>query len=137
LTADAILQIVLNVSRGLVVYPATIAAHIAAELPFIASENILMAGVEAGGDRQELHERIRIHSQAAGEQVKLHGRANDLIERLKTDKAFRKIDIDALLEPGKFVGRAPQQVDDFLANQVEPVRKKYSGLLGQASELKV
>jgi adenylosuccinate lyase len=137
LTADAILQIVLNVSRGLVVYPATIAAHIAAELPFIASENILMAGVEAGGDRQELHERIRLASQAAGEQVKLHGRANDLIQRLKADEAFKGIDIDALLEPGKFVGRATQQVDEFLADQVEPVRRKYSSVLGQVSELKV
>ena len=137
LTADAILQIVLNVSRGLVVYPAMIATHISAELPFIASENILMAGVEAGGDRQELHERIRRHSQAAGEQVKLHGLANDLIGRLKTDDAFKKLDIDALLEPGKFVGRAPQQVDDFLARQVEPVRKKYRNVLGQAGELKV
>ncbi len=137
LTADAILQIVLNVSRGLVVYPAIIAAHAGAELPFMASENILMAAVEAGGDRQDLHERIRRHSQAAGEQVKLHGQPNDLIERLKADPAFGKTNIDALLRPSEFIGRAPQQVDAFISQQVEPVRQKYRHALGQISELKV
>jgi len=137
LAADAVLLITLNVARGLVVYPATIAAGVAAELPFMATENILMAAVKAGGDRQELHERIRGHSLAAAEQVKLHGRANDLIERLKGDPAFAGVNIDAQLDPRSFVGRAPRQVEEFLAEQVAPVRRRYADALKQAAELKV
>lgn len=137
LTADAVLRIAMNVARGLVVYPATIAAAIAAELPFMATENILMAAVQLGGDRQELHERIRVHSQAAAEQVKMHGRANDLIARLKSDPAFAKVDIDALMDPRDFVGRAPEQVDEFLETNVAPILEKYKHLLGEGSDLKV
>ncbi len=137
LCADAVLQIVLNVAQGLVVYPATIAAGVAAELPFMASENILMAAVTAGGDRQELHERIRQHSQAAAEQVKMHGRANDLLERLKADAAFAKVDFAAVLRPEDFVGRSPQQVDEFVAAEIEPMRRQYADRLGQKAELKV
>ncbi|HUS91702.1 MAG TPA: adenylosuccinate lyase [Phycisphaerae bacterium] len=137
LSADAILLITLNVAQGLVVYPAVIAAAVRAELPFMATENILMAAVQAGGDRQDLHERIRTHSLAAGEQVKLHGRANDLIERLKADEAFAAVDIAAVLNPKAFIGRAPEQVDEFLAEQVGPVRARYAELLGQAAKLKV
>jgi len=137
LTADAALLICLNIARGLVVYPAGIAAHVAAELPFMATENILMAAVKAGGDRQDLHERIRRHSQAAGEQVKTHGRPNDLLDRLKADTAFAKVDIDGMLDPAAFVGRAPQQVDEFLAETVEPIRKQYAPLLGQPANLEV
>jgi adenylosuccinate lyase len=137
LTADAILLITLNVARGLVVYPAVIAAGVQAELPFMATENVLMAAVAAGGDRQELHERIRVHSMAAGEQVKLHGKGNDLIDRLKADPAFAAVDIDALLRPADFIGRAAQQVDEFLASEVECVRGKYADLLGQSADLKV
>ncbi len=119
------------------VYPATIAAAVAAELPFMATENILMAAVTAGGDRQDLHERIRVHSQAAAEQVKSLGRPNDLLARLKSDPAFAKLNIDALLNPADFIGQAPQQVDDFLAANVVPVLEKYKHLLGEGSELKV
>jgi adenylosuccinate lyase len=137
LTCDAILQIVLNVSQGLVVYPATIASHVAAELPFMATENVLMAVVKAGGDRQDLHERIRRHSQDAAEQVKKFGRANDLIGRLKGDKAFAGVNIDALMDPKEFVGRAPQQVQEFLIEQVEPIRRRYADRLGQKGELRV
>jgi adenylosuccinate lyase len=137
LSADAILLIGLNVAQGLVVYPATIAAHVAEELPFMATENILMAAVKAGGDRQELHERLRRHSQAAAEQVKVHGRPNDLLDRIKNDAAFDAVDVDELMDPAAFVGRAPQQVEEFLAADVEPVRKKYAHLLGQKSDLKV
>jgi adenylosuccinate lyase len=137
LAADAILVIALNVAQGLVVYPAVIEAALRAELPFMATENILMAAVAAGGDRQDLHERIRQHSMAAGQQVKVHGQGNDLIERLKADPAFAGVDIDALLRPEDFVGRAAEQVDEFLAAEVEPVRRKYSFLLGQRAELKV
>jgi adenylosuccinate lyase len=137
LAADACLRIVRNVAEGLVVYPAVIDAAIAAELPFMATENILMAAVRAGGDRQELHEMIRTHSQAAAEQVKTHGRANDLLDRLKGDAAFAAVDIDALLDPAKFVGRSPQQVDRFLADVVEPIRTRYAGQIDTATELKV
>ena len=137
LTADAMLQIVLNVVQGLVVYPKTIAAHVSAELPFIATENILMAGVQAGGDRQDLHERIRAHSQAAGQVVKAEGKPNDLLERLKKDPAFAGVDVDRLLEPSDYVGRAPQQVEEFLSAHVEPVRRKYAHRLGQKADLKV
>jgi len=137
LAADAILNIVTNVARGMVVYPAVIGAHIRAELPFMASENILMAGVQAGGDRQELHERIRLHSHAAAKQVKDEGKPNDLIERIKGDETFSALDIDALLDPSAFVGRAPQQVDEFLAAHVTPVRSRYAAQLGRGGELNV
>ncbi|MCP4375334.1 MAG: adenylosuccinate lyase, partial [bacterium] len=137
LSADAILNIVTNVARGMVVYPAVIDAHVRAELPFMASENILMAAVQAGGDRQELHEKIRLHSQAAAQQVKGEGKPNDLIERLKGDSAFASLDIDALLDPSAFVGRAPQQVDDFIATLVSPVRDRYATQLGRGGELNV
>ena len=137
LSADAILNIVTNVARGMVVYPAVVDAHIRSELPFMASENILMAAVQAGGDRQELHEKIRIHSQAAAQQVKGEGKPNDLIERIKGDEAFSSLDIDALLDPSAFVGRAPQQVDEFIAAHVAPVRKRYAKDLGQGGELNV
>jgi adenylosuccinate lyase len=137
LSADAALLICLNIARGLVVYPATIAAHVAAELPFMATENILMAAVKAGGDRQDLHERIRRHSQAAAEGVKAHGRPNDLLDRLKSDPVFAKIDIDAMLNPIAFIGRAPQQVDEFLADVVEPIRKEYAKVLGQQAKIEV
>lgn len=137
LTADAILRIMLNVTRGLVVYPATIAGRIAAELPFMATENILMAAVRAGGDRQELHEKIRTHSQAAAQRVKAEGKPNDLISRLKNDEAFSALDIDTLLDPSAFIGRAPQQVDDFLKTQVTSIRQNYKSTLGQNAELSI
>ena len=136
LTADAILRIVLNVARGLVVNPAVINADIAAELPFMATENIIMAGVTAGGDRQELHELIRQHSHAAAEQIK-SGQPNDLLDRIKADAAFAALDIDALLDPAAFIGLAPQQVDAFITEHVEPVRKRYADTLGADSDLQV
>ena len=137
LTADAILQIALNVAQGMVVYPAVIQAHVDAELPFMATENILMAAVQAGGDRQDLHERIRQHSQAAAQQVKMLGKPNDLIHRLKKDKAFASVDLDAIAKPEAFIGRAPQQVDEFIQDKVNPVLQKYRNLLGQKTDLKV
>ena len=112
-------------AAGLVVYPKVIAAHLDAELPFMATENILMAAVAGGGDRQDLHERIRRHSQAAAAVVKQEGRPNDLLERLAADEAFAGVDLDAVLKPSQFVGRAPQQVDDFIAEVIEPIRAKY------------
>ncbi len=137
LTTDAICQIVLNVARGLVVYPNVIAGRVMSELPFMATENILMAAVASGGDRQDLHERIRAHSQEAGRVVKVEGKPNDLLARLKADDAFVGIDIDAAVNPSDFIGRASEQVDEFLAAHVEPVRRKYAHLLGQKAELKV
>jgi adenylosuccinate lyase len=137
LAADACLRIVANVASGLVVYPAVIAANAAAELPFMATENFIMAGVKAGGDRQELHEVIRKHSLAAGQQVKQHGLANDLIDRIKAEPAFAKIDVDSLLDPATFTGRAAQQIEEFLARQVEPIRKKYAQELSDISDLEI
>jgi adenylosuccinate lyase len=137
LAVDGILQILINVTGGLVIYPKVIGARVAAELPFMASENILMAAVKAGGNRQELHEKIRLHSQAAAAQVKKFGRDNDLINRLKADISFNKINFEKVLDPGKYIGRAPQQVDEFIRDVVTPVRKKYRKELNQKVELKV
>jgi adenylosuccinate lyase len=137
LAVDGILEILINVLDGLVVYPKVIAAHVEAELPFMATENILMAGVKAGGNRQELHEKIRLHSHAAAAQVKQFGRSNDLINRLKADIAFRGVDFEKVLNPKNYIGRAPQQVNEFIRTIVEPVRRKYSKYLSRKVELKV
>ncbi len=137
LAADAILILLQNISSGLVVYPKTIAANLDEELPFMASENILMAAVQAGGDRQELHEQIRRHSQAAALMVKQEGQANDLLDRLRADPAFAELDLTAVLNPQHFIGRAPEQVDEFLAEVVEPIRQRYAGSGALAAEVRV
>ncbi len=137
LAVDGILQILINVTGGLVVYPKVIAARVAAELPFMATENILMAAVKAGGNRQELHEKIRLHSHAAAAQVKKFGRPNDLINRLKADIAFSKINFEKVLDPKHYIGRAPQQVDEFIRDIVTPIRRKYRKELNRKVELKV
>ena len=137
LAVDGIFQILINILDGLVVYPKVIAARVAAELPFMATENILMAAVKAGGNRQKLHERIRRHSQAAAEQVKKFGKHNDLIDRLKTDTAFARTDFKKILNPKSYIGRAPQQVDEFLKSIVTPIRRKYRKELNKKVELKV
>ena len=121
LAIDASLVLLQNVTEGLVVYPKTIEKNLREELPFMATESILMAAVAAGGDRQELHEHIRVHSQAAAYEVKAEGRPNDLMQRIADDPAFKGIKLDELLEPIEFVGRAPQQVDDFIAEVVQPI----------------
>jgi adenylosuccinate lyase len=122
LAIDAALILYRNIAAGLVVYPKVIEKHLQEELPFMATEEILMAAVRAGGDRQELHERIRVHSQEAARQVKEHGRPNDLIDRLRSDPAFAKVDLTAALDPRKHIGRAPQQVDAFLRDVIGPIR---------------
>jgi len=137
LATDAVLILCQNVTSGLVVYPRVIAANLDAELPFMATENILMAAVTAGGDRQDLHERIRQHSLAAAAVVKNEGGKNDLIDRLAADPAFAKVDLTCLLDPAQFVGRAPQQVDEFLAEQIEPMRAKYGDRLAAEAEVRV
>ena len=123
LTVDAILNIYMNVAGGLVVYPKVIEKHILAELPFMATENILMDAVKKGGDRQELHERIRVHSMAAGRVVKEEGKQNDLIERIVSDPAFNLTDdeIQKILKPENFIGRASYQVSEFIDEYVNPV----------------
>jgi adenylosuccinate lyase len=137
LATDAILILLENVASGLVVYSNVIARNLAEELPFMASENLLMAAVAAGGDRQDLHERIRRHSLDAARAVKQEGRPNDLLDRLAKDPAFAKVDVSAAMEPAQFVGRAPQQVDEFIAAVVEAIRKRYSGQRGLSAEVKV
>ena len=123
LTVDAILNIYMNVAGGLVVYPKVIRQRILSELPFMATENILMDAVKKGGDRQELHERIRIHSMEAGRAVKEEGKPNDLIERIVADETFQLSmdEVQKILKPENFIGRADQQVSDFVAEYVEPV----------------
>jgi adenylosuccinate lyase len=137
LAIDGCLQIVINVARGLVVYPQTIEAAVAGELPFMATEEMLMAGVRGGGDRQQLHERIRQHSLAAAQQVKMHGKPNDLLARLGGDPLFAKIDMASVLDPKAFIGRAAQQVIAFENSVVKPIRLRYRKNLHQAAALKV
>ena len=137
LAVDGILEILINVADGLVVYPKVIEARVAAELPFMATENILMAAVKAGGNRQELHEKIRLHSFAAAAQVKMLGKSNDLVGRLKADIAFAMIDFERVLNPDAYIGRAPQQVDEFIRDIVTPIRRKYKKELGRKVELNV
>jgi adenylosuccinate lyase len=137
LAVDGCLQIVVNVARGLVVYPKTIHAAVIAELPFMATEEILMAAVQAGGDRQELHERIRTHAQAAGQKVKVEGRPNDLLERLRSDEAFQEINFSQILDPSQFIGRAVEQTEHFLSEIAKVVSSRYKDHLGQHASLKV
>jgi adenylosuccinate lyase len=123
LAGDAMLIIASNVADGLVVYPQVIARHIDDELPFMATENILMEAVARGGDRQALHECIRVHSMEAGKQVKMFGRKNDLLERILNDPQFglTQADLDRILEVSQFIGRAPQQTSEFIENHIDPL----------------
>ncbi len=137
LATDASLRLVVNIARGLVVYPKVIESRLRDELPFMATENILMAGAATGGDRQDLHERIRRHSHAAAANVKLQGGRNDLLERMQADDAFAKINWKRVTDPTTFVGRAPQQVDEFLKAFVAPIRRRYRAALSRACEIDV
>ena len=129
LAADAILELCHNVASGLVVYPKIIEKNLSAELPFMATEEILMAAVKAGGDRQELHERIRVHSMDAADRVKRLGLDNDLVERIKNDSAFAKVAgrLNSILDGRRFVGRAPEQVDAFVKKEIIPLKRRYRG----------
>jgi len=137
LAVDGILEILINMLDGLVVYPKVIKARVKAELPFMATENILMAVVKAGGNRQKLHEEIRRHSQAAAARVKNLGKKNDLINRLKRSRSFEKVDFGKVLNPKRYVGMAPQQVNEFLRVVVAPIRRKYRKEISRKVELKV
>lgn len=139
LAVDAILEIYMNVVDGLVVYPKVIRNRVMSELPFMATEMILMEGVKRGGDRQELHELIRVHSMEAGKQVKLEGKSNDLIERIIADDEFKMTEeeILAILAPENFVGRCPEQVTEFIAEHIKPVIDGNQDILGKTAELSV
>jgi len=139
LTADAILDIANNVTSNLVVYEKVITARLMSELPFMATENILMEAVNKGGDRQELHERIRLHSMEAGKQVKVHGLENDLLERISKDEAFNLSDkeINELLDPSLYIGRSVHQVKEFLSEEITPILEKYKDYIGTEVKLKV
>ncbi|EGD45875.1 adenylosuccinate lyase [Ruminiclostridium papyrosolvens DSM 2782] len=123
LAIDAILNIYINVASGLVVYPKVITKHVMDELPFMATENIMMEAVKRGGDRQELHELIRTHSMEAGKRVKVDGEKNDLIERIAGDARFGMTleELNSVLEPKNYIGRSPEQVVEFIANEVTPI----------------
>ncbi|MGH7199530.1 MAG: adenylosuccinate lyase [Planctomycetaceae bacterium] len=134
LAVDAVLILYRNIAEGLVVYPRVIERNLQAELPFMATEELLMAGVQAGGGRQELHERIRVHSMEAARRVKEDGLENDLLARLAADPAFAAVDVTAALEASRYVGRAPQQVEAFLSEVIAPIRQRYADDLRQTTE---
>ena len=139
LAVDGILDLYLNVVDGLVVYPKVIEKHLMAELPFMATENIMMDAVKAGGDRQELHERIRTLSMEAGKNVKENGGDNNLLELIAADPAFN-LSLDALkktMDPARYVGRAPRQVEEFLAEVISPVLEANKDVLGLKAEINV
>ncbi len=139
LSVDAILNIYMNVAENLVVYDKVIAKHIRAELPFMATENIIMACVKAGGNRQELHERIRVLSMEAGKNVKVEGGENNLIELIKQDEIFKPVweHLDDILDAKKFIGRAPSQTKEFIANEIDPILQKHADLLGETGDVRV
>ncbi|MEY8402755.1 adenylosuccinate lyase [Oscillospiraceae bacterium 44-34] len=140
LAVDAILDIWANVVSGLVVHPRVIEKHVLEELPFMASENIMMDAVKRGGDRQQIHERIRVLSQEAGYHVKELGQPNDLIDRMAADPAFgmTREELSAHLDPAAYIGRCPEQVEEFLAGEIAAVLKKYANALDRKeTELKV
>ncbi len=139
LAADAILNIMLDITSGIVVYPKVIRSRVMRELPFMATENIMMSSVKKGGDRQDLHERIRQHSVAAGKIIKEEGGENDLIDRIAADPAFNitKEEILEMLVPENFTGRSAQQVDEFLKDCIRPILDSNKDLLGETAQLSV
>ena len=139
LATDGILRLYLNVSEGLVVYPKVIDKHLRAELPFMATENIMMDAVKAGGNRQEIHERLRQLSMEAGRRIKEEGRDNELAELIASDPAFglSEADINSGLDPSRYVGRAPKQVSEYISEEVAPVLKKNQSLLGEKADINI
>ena len=139
LAIDGILDLCLNVVDGLVVYPKVIEKHMMAELPFMATENIMMDAVKAGGDRQELHERIRELSMEAGRTVKVEGKDNDLLERIAADPAFNLAieELQKSMEPSRYVGRAKEQTTAFITKTVQPILDAHKEMLGMTAEINV
>lgn len=139
LATDAILELYLNVADGLVVYPKVIEKHLLAELPFMATENIMMDAVKAGGDRQELHEKIRVHSMAAGRVVKEEGGENDLLQRISEDPSFNVSleQLQKIVKPENYVGRAPLQTTEFIDEVIKPILEENADLLGIEADIYV
>ena len=139
LATDAILSLYINVVDGLVVYPKVINKQFMSEIPFMATENIMMDAVKRGGDRQELHEKIRVYSMEAGRNVKVEGKENNLPELIAADPAFglTKEEIVAIMKPENFVGRSPEQVDDFMGEVIDPILTENKDLLGVRVEINV
>jgi len=138
LAIDGVLELMINVARGIVVYDKAIEANLARELPFMASENLMMAAVDQKGlDRQEVHELIRRHAQDAAQRVKQEGADNDLLDRLRREPAFEGVDFATALDPARHIGRAPQQVDAFITDLVTPIRQRYAGTLSAGGEVNV
>ena len=139
LATDGILELYINVSKGLVVYPKVIESHLMAELPFMATENIMMDAVRAGGDRQELHERIRLHSMDAGKVVKEQGKPNDLLDRIAADPAFNitKEALQKVLKPENYVGRSIEQTTEFLNGVIKPILSANEDQIGLTAEINV
>ena len=139
LGVDAILNIMMNVCDGLMVYEKVIRARVMNELPFMATENIMMDAVKKGGNRQELHEKLRVHSQAAARVVKEEGGKNDLIDRICADPAFMvtREEVEAILQPEQFTGRSQQQVEEFLSEVIRPLLRDNADILGEKQELHV
>ncbi len=137
LTADAVLRLTLNVASGIEVNEHVIARNVVRVLPFLATENLLMEAVARGGDRQEIHERIRKHSHAAASQIKSGSEDNPLVDLLRADPAFSGIDFATSLDPTKFVGRSPQQVVSLIRDVIEPIRTAHSGRLNQQASVDV
>ena len=139
LAVDAILNIYMNVAENLVVYEKVIEKHIHAELPFMATENIIMECVKAGGDRQDLHERIRVLSMEAGKKVKVEGGENNLLELIREDDMFRAVwgRLEDILDAKKFIGRAPSQTVEFIKNEIDPILTACSSLLGEQGDVRI
>ncbi len=139
LAVDAILNIYMNVAENLVVYEKVIAKHIRAELPFMATENIMMGCVKAGGNRQDLHARIRDLSMEAGKNVKVEGGENNLIDLIKQDEMFKPVwdKLDEILDATQFIGRAPSQTVEFIENEIDPILEKHADLLGEQGDVRV
>ncbi len=139
LATDAVLELYINVADGLVVYPKVIEKHFMSEIPFMASENIMMDAVKKGGDRQELHEKIRTYSMEAGKNVKVEGKENNLLELIAADSEFGLSieELEKTLEPKNFIGRSPQQVDDFIKEVIKPCLEANKDLLGISVEINV
>ncbi len=139
LTVDAVLNVYMDVADNLVVYEKVIAKHIRAELPFMATENIMMECVKAGGNRQDLHERIRVLSMEAGKNVKVEGKENNLIELIKQDKMFEVVwdKLDDILDAKNFIGRAPSQTVEFIESEIDPILKKHADLLGAKGDVRI
>jgi adenylosuccinate lyase len=139
LATDAILALYRNVAAGLVVYPKVIERNLRAELPFLASEHLMMAAVQAGGDRQAVHEALRVHAREAARAIKLEGQDNPLTENLRADPAFAAVRarLDDLLDPARYIGRAPEQVSEFIAHEVDPLLERHRSRIAAADTIRV